>query len=147
MGDALGLKFTKIAFGVLPTPELGKGCTTCTEGIHPPPAVSGSITRSGSDYVLKSSEAFELLSCFGLGVTCLYGAENFTALVDPDVGSHKQGPEGKGLAEILVSTPMYFIKGNNFCPEEGTWTANYVVYVLKSEGKEAQGWLALYERL
>ncbi len=143
MSTEFGIKFTKIAFGKLPTPELGKGCTTCTEGIHPPPAVSGVIEMTGNDYLLRSSEAFELLSCFGLGVTCLYGSEGLESLVDDDAGKHKQASGEKGLAEILVSDTLFFIKGSNFCPEEGTWTANYVVYGLESGGEKVQGWLAL----
>lgn len=121
MGKALGIKITNIAFGKLPTPKLGEGCTTCTEGVHPPPSVSASIEMlNGNDYVLKSSEAFELLSCFGLGVTCLYGSARLVSLVDSDVGKHKEAAEEKGLAQILVSGTLFFIKGSNFCPEEGS---------------------------
>jgi hypothetical protein len=147
MGKELGVKFTKIAFGKLPTPELGNGCTTCTEGVHPPTVVNGSIEMTGEDYVLNSSEAFELLSCFGLGVTCLYGSDGLTSLIDNDAGKHKLATEEEGLAQILVSATLSLIKGSNFCPEKGTWTANYVAYALESDGKKIQGWLALYEAL
>jgi hypothetical protein len=140
MDFALGIEITKIAFGKLPVPNLGEGCTTCTKGIHPPPATSGSIEMadSAADYVFESSEGFELLSCFGLGVTCLYGTDGLISLIDS---------EEQGLAQILVSGTMHFIKGSNFCPEEGIWTANYIVVALESEGKQTQGWLALYEAL
>lgn len=148
MGSTLGIEINKIAFGKLPIPELGKGCTTCTAGVHPPPVVTATVEMTkNSDYVLKSSEAFELLSCFGLGVTCLYGSDGLVSLVDSDAGKHKSAEGEKGLAQILVSGTLSFIKGSNFCPETGTWTANYVVYTLESEGKTVQGWLALYRAL
>jgi hypothetical protein len=148
MGKTLGLKITKLEFGKLPTPKLGEGCTTCTEGVHTPISISGAVeVAGGDDLILNSSGAVELLNCFGLGVTCVYGSEGLKSLIDNDEGKHKLAAEEKGLAQILVAATLEYIKGSNFCPEKGTWTATYVVYAVESSGKAAQGWLALYRQL
>lgn len=110
--------------------------------------IEGSIEVTGEDdFILKSSGAAELLNCFGLGITCVYGSDSLESLIDNDAGKHKSASEEKGLAQILVSGTLQYVKGSGFCPEKGTWTANYVVYTLESEGKQVQGWIALLEHL
>ncbi len=145
-GEKLGIKLTSLEFGKLPTPKLGEGCAVCTGGIHPTLPITGAIEVSGEDdFFLTASGSIQLLNCFGLGITCVYGAENLKALIDPDSGKHKEALEEKALGVVLINTTVSRKEGSNgFCPATGAWTANYTIYTLESGGKAVQGWLGLY---
>ncbi len=97
------------------------------------------LARSGT---LANTICTKVRKTFGLEMTCLYGSDGLESLVDADAGKHKLATSEAGLAEILVSETLSFIKGSNFCPEAGTWTANYVVYTLETgEKRPKAGWL------
>ena len=141
----LPMSITSFEFGVLPTPKLGEGCTTCTGGMHTTVPVSATVAHEAGEFYLRASPKATLLTCFGLGINCTYEGKNIKSLIDHG-GSHASAPSGVAYATILNNTTFSRVEpSSGLCPATGTWTANYSVYALESGGEKVQGWLALYK--
>jgi hypothetical protein len=132
MGKILTVTVTGIVFGVLPTPELGKGCTTCTGGVHSAVPVGGWFEVEPLDdfYFKLEKVTFTLLNCPG-GLTCTYTSGEFKSLVDRDAVEH---PDWKGKKKdvILVARALTRSGGSFFCPANAEWKGEYILTLAKN---------------
>jgi hypothetical protein len=148
-GATLPVTLGAPAFGVLPTPTLGTGCTgPCTGGVHALALENSSIGVEAEDkFFLKASGLAFLLECNAIffTVTCAYRGENKVSKIDRDVSTHPR-MEGK-FDLILVETVLTRVTthgGSSLCPETSEWKASYTVTGCKTPGGVATlCWIAL----
>jgi hypothetical protein len=144
-GASLPIDITELVFGVLPTPELGAGCTECDGGIHPVLPMSGELEVTGEDdFWLKVTGLAVLLSCPEL-LTCVYRGESINALISHN-GKHSNHT-GTNLLKISFNVTLNRVTshgGSSFCPATSTWIASYVItLVTPPSGESGLGWVAL----
>jgi hypothetical protein len=133
MGKVLTVTVTGISFGVLPTPNLGEGCTTCTQ-VHTVVPVGGWFEVEPLDHFYFKFEKvlFTLLNCFGGGVTCNYASGEFKSLIDRDLLEH---PDWKGKKKdvILIARTLTREAGSSFfCPANAEWKGEYILTLAKN---------------
>ncbi len=132
MGKVLTVTVTDIVFGVLPTPNLGEGCSTCTKGIHAALPVGGWFEVESLDHFFFKLEkvVFTLLNC-PAGITCVYSSGEFKSLVDRDSVEH---PDWKGKKKdvVLVARTLSRTGGSPFCPATAEWKGDYILTLAKN---------------
>jgi hypothetical protein len=134
MGPEIPVTVTEIAFGKLPTPTLGAGCTVCTKGIHVALAVGAAFEVAASDdfFFRFESVHFTLKGCtFG---TCEYASEAFKSLIDRDAQEHPDWPTKKKDV-ILIHRTLTRV-GGGFCPATAEWFGEYILTLSRVNPKD-----------
>lgn len=141
-----------IEFGKLPKPELGKGCTGCTE-VHTV-LYSGKIVvvnNGGKDeWFLLTNGFAELLHCTFFNVTCKFGSNHLKLPIDLDASTHPKLPKvGYKGDLLLIKEAVLENKGSELCGATGKWTASYTTAGCDEPGSAElkDCWLALYPHL
>jgi hypothetical protein len=135
----LPFEITRLAFGVLPKPELGAGCTGCKE-IHVAVGPGLIEVSEFDDFWLKTGAQFKFLGCAGFGLNCEYVVNEFKALIDHN-GKHPLH-SGENLPRIILQVTLTRV-GSGLCPEKMVWDGTYVIYLVHWEKETGLGWPAL----
>lgn len=148
MSEHLEFEITALAFGVLPTPTLGKGCTGCKE-IHTTPPYKGTVLMNNTtDYDVTVKGSATLKGCTFLNVECVFENSGLELLIDPDNTTLEHPGLSKGRDVLLIEDNLKRIGGSSFCGAEGTWTAKYFTTGCDVPGVGASNcWVALREHL
>lgn len=145
------LKFDSptVVFGVLPTPNLGLGCTgpcgsTGTDFIHAQLENLQVEVEATDKYFLKGSGLALILECPLVG-TCVYRGENIRVPIT-HTGTH---PSMTGnnlpLAKFVQTLSRQTTHGGSaFCPATSEWKADYVLVSAEDPSKnKGLAWPAL----
>jgi hypothetical protein len=131
-----------LAYGKLPTPKLGEGCSGCSE-VHVP-LIEGWIKVKGEDeFYLELSSEETSLHCTVFNVTCIYGATGLQVSIKHD-GTHPLH-EGTNLALLKFEVTLLRKTGSSgLCAAELLRKATYVATLVHQTGSESGlGWPAL----
>jgi hypothetical protein len=158
IGSPLSFKNLSMAFGSLPTPKLGLGCTgSCTgtgeETFHPVLEDLKVEVEVTDKYYLKLTVLLALLKCPIVG-TCIYRAENILVPIS-HTGKHAaHSGENLPLAtfEVILqrktthtNTEGKAVNGSSFCPSSSEWLADYILYAAESGEVKGLAWPSLDE--
>jgi hypothetical protein len=137
MAAELTVTVTEIAFGKLPTPALGAGCTVCTQGIHVTPLPTGAWfgVEAGDAFFFKLEGVKIVLKGCPLGITCEYITGGFKSPIDRHAQEHPDWPEKKKDV-ILVKRVLTTVGGSPFCPKGAEWFGEYILTLSRVEPKE-----------
>ncbi len=137
MALELTVTVTQIAFGQLPTPTLGAGCTVCTKGIHVTPLpTNGWFGVEASDaFFFKLEGVTIVLKGCPLGITCEYVTGEFKSPIDRHSQEHPDWPEKKKDV-ILVKRVLTRVGGSPFCPMGAEWFGEYILTLSRVDPKE-----------
>jgi hypothetical protein len=124
MGAELPFTAKNIAFGKLPTPTLGEGCSVCTKGIHAAPVGAAFEVAASDDFFFRFETANLVLKGCTFG-TCEYSSGKFKSLIDRDAQEHPDWPEKKKDV-ILVKQSLTRV-GGGFCPATAEWFGEYIL--------------------
>ncbi len=138
MGASLPLEVTRIDFGVLPTPELGKGCPVCS-GVHAALS-SASLGVEGVDaFFLEISGTLKFSGCSPLApLGCNYGISTKATITH--TGTHS-GHESSNLPAIEIKKVL--LKKNGGICYDLQLSATYVVTLVTWGEEKGLGWPAL----
>jgi hypothetical protein len=148
-GLPLPLSITGLSFGLLPKPELGKGCKGCPfEAFGVKTEVHTAVPYVAS-LTVKATDAFSLVAtgkatvlCVGLGVSCTFEGENLTSPITHN-GKHVLHA-GTNLALINTNVTLNVTSEQpETCGTSSKWIASYTVYLAHSGLNTGLAWPAL----
>lgn len=149
IGDPLPIKNAALAFGVLPTPKLGLGCTgPCTgagaENFHATLEGLRYLVEAPDRYFILGGGLALILNCPLVG-TCVYRTDHFKDEIKHN-GTHPSHPNANNLPLTLLTLVMNrqtTHAGSTFCPATTVWAANYIHYLAEAGGVPGLAWPSL----
>ena len=135
MGKEIPVTVTEVAFGKLPKPALGAGCSVCTGGIHVALAIGAAfeVAKDADDFFFRfENPKFVLKGCtFG---TCEYSAGVFKSLIDRDAQEHPDWPNRK--KDVILIKQALTRVGGGFCPATAEWFGEYILTLARKQPTE-----------
>lgn len=142
-GSPLPFELTAVAFGKLPTPTLGEGCTGCPTGnaqVHVNKFFNGNVSVTAAD---KYSLTFGLkVTLLCRGFTCGYIKEAITSPITHD-GTHPN-MSGTNLPRVHILTNLTINLGTEFfCGSTAQWEGDYIIFQAENGATSGLAWPAL----
>jgi len=148
LGNPLTSSSASVAFGVLPKPELGNGCTgVCVGGnpnsVHVTLEKLEVIVAPVDNYSLRGTGLALILNCPLVG-TCVYRGVDLVSPIKHDGKHSSHTGTNLPLAEFAETLNRQTSHGGSiFCPATSKWTANYVLTLVKEGATSGLGWPSL----
>jgi len=152
-GNPLPAKITSLAFGILPTPTLGAGCTGCPFGLITLVHANNLPFTASLELQDKTVDKYALVATGKATVLCTNskheaqfecGYERTILSPITHTGTHPLHSSSGNLPKIEINAALTLTLGSEFfCGSSATWDANYVIYLAHAGGGSGLAWPAL----